>query len=297
MNGFIMVFKKKLNFEVDGNLFNYKLFETLKSIKNTKSQRKAAKELGISHTVLNRRIISAEEILSEKLVVVSNKGSHLTNYALELLDEYEMYEQRLDDDVNNITVAGGLISCEFLKQLSKAYQVDNINFIETDMRSAFKLANMGLVDILGFDDPVQAYLYDLEPVPLGRDYLLLLSHKHESFNSISDLNGLKFVEVEGSAQRLAWTTLANHDLDFDIVEVVSSFHEAIKLVEQNENLYTFINNSMSYTSQYTSNVLSENTRHIISALNVKNNSYIDNFLNFASHHAQNTTVRFGFEQL
>jgi len=291
-----MSLNKKLNLEMDDVIYDYKLFDTLKSIKLYKSQRKAAKQLGISHTVLNRRIIKAEELLSQPLVKVTNRGSTLTEYALNLLEEYESYEQRLNDDDVWI-MAGGFISCEFIRQLSAAYQLENIKILQTDLNTAFDLANKGLVDILGFDDPVQAYIYDIEPIPLGRDHLMLLTHGNEEFNTMVDLDGLRFVEVEGSAQRLAWTTLANNDLDFDIVSTVDSFHEAIRMVEQDENLYTFINNSMSYTSMHVSNILSEHTRHIISALNVKNNVDVESFLNFASHNAQKLTVKYGFEQL
>ncbi len=292
-----MARNKKLNLEINETWFDYKFFETLKLIHSTNSQRSAANQLGISHSVLNRRIVNAESTLNKKLVTVSNRGSKLTDYALGILDEYETYERRLEDFDDIITVAGGTISCEFIRQLSLAYRMDNIQFIETDMKTAFDLSNRGLVDVLGFDDPVQAYLYDIEPVALGRDHLVLLSHGKESFNSVRDLDGFKFVEVEGSSQRLAWTTLANYDLDFDIVTVVKSFHEAIRRVEQEEDLYTFINNSMSYTSQYTSDIISNDTQHIISALNVKNSSFIDNFLNFASHNAQKLTVDYGFKHL
>lgn len=291
-----MVFNKKLNLEIDDVVYDYKLFDTLKSIKSNKSQRKAAKALGISHTVLNRRIIKAESLLNQPLVTVSKRGSFLTDYAMNLLEEYELYEERLNDDAV-WTVAGGFISCEFIRELAVAYQLEKIKILQTDMDTAFDLANKGFIDILGFDDPVQAYIYDLEPIPLGRDNLMLLAHENEKFTDMADLNGLKFVEVNGSAQRLAWTTLANNDLDFDIVASVNSFHEAIRLVEEDENLYTFINKSISYTSLNTSNVLSENTRHIISALNVKNSSDVESFLNFASHNAQKLTVKYGFEQL
>ena len=291
-----MSLNKKLNLEMDDVIYDYKLFDTLKSIKLNKSQRKAAKELGISHTVLNRRIIKAEELLSQPLVKVTNRGSTLTDYARNLLEEYESYEQRLDDD-DIWVMAGGFISCEFIRQLSAAYQLENIKILQTDLNTAFDLANKGLVDILGFDDPVQAYIYDIEPIPLGRDHLMLLTHGNEEFNTITDLDGLRFVEVEGSAQRLAWTTLANNDFDFDIVSTVDSFHEAIRMVEQDENLYTFLNNSMSYTSMHVSDILSEHTRHIISALNVKNSVDVEIFLNFASHNAQKLTVKYGFEQL
>ena len=291
-----MVGNKKLNLEINNVLYDYKLFDTLKSVKLNKSQRKAAKDLGISHTVLNRRIINAEKLLSEKLVVVSNSGSHLTAFALNLLDEYESYERRLVDD-NVWTMAGGFVSCEFIRELAKAYHLEDIKIIQTDLETSLDLARKGIVDIVGFDDPVQAYIRNLEPVALGRDKLMLLTHDGDEFNDLSDLNGLKFVEVEGSAQRLAWTTLANYDLDFDIVTSVDSFHEAICMVEQDSALYTFINNSPSYTYLNTNDILSEDTRHIISALNVKNSVEVESFLNFASHNAQKLTSKFGFEPL
>ena len=286
---------KKLNYEVDDILLDYKLFDTLKAINSYKSQRKAASSLNISHTVLNRRILHAEELLDKRLVEVSNKGSVLTDYALDILSDYELYEQRLgDDDV--VTISGGFVSCEFLRQLAMAYHID-VRILQTDMQSAINLTNQGMVDILSFDDPVRAYMMDLEPVPLARDNLLLLSAKEEKFNDVGDLDGLNFVEVEGSAHRLAWTTLADYDLDFDIVRVVNSFHEAIKLVEDEDSLYTFVNKSMSYRCQYTYDVISRQTQHIISAVNVKNDTSIDNFLNYASHRAQKLTEKYGFEHI
>jgi len=286
---------KKLNYEVNDILFDYKLFDTLKQINLHKSQRKAASSLNISHTVLNRRILNAEKLLDKKLVQVSNKGSVLTDYALDILSEYELYEQRLDDD-DIVTISGGYVSCEFLRQLAMAYRID-VRILQTDMQSAIKLTNQGMVDILGFDDPVRAYMLNLEPIPLARDNLLLLSNKEEFFNDVHDLNGLDFVEVEGSAHRLAWNTLADYDLDFDIVKVVNSFHEAIKLVEEDDSLYTFVNKSMSYRCQYTYDVISKQTQHIISALNVKKDTSIENFLNFASHRAQKLTQKYGFEHI
>ena len=290
-----MVEDKKLNYEVNDILFDYKLFDTLKAINIHKSQRKAANSLNIAHTVLNRRILQAEELLDKKLVLVSNKGSVLTDYALDILSDYELYEERLkDDDV--VTISGGFVSCEFLRQLAMAYHID-VRILQTDMQSAIKLTNQGMVDILSFDDPVRAYMMNLEPVPLARDNLLLLSDKKEKFDDIHDLDGLNFVEVDGSAHRLAWNTLADYDLDFDIVKVVNSFHEAIKLVEQEDSLYTFVNKSMSYRCQYTYDVISKQTQHIISALNVKNDTSIDKFLNYASHRAQKLTEKYGFEHI
>ena len=287
----------KLSMYIKDVLFDYKFFETLDAINKTHSQRAAAKSLGISHSVLNRRIINAEAKLNESLVCVSRGGSYLSDFAFNVLDEYETYSLRLNDFDGDITVAGGPISCEFLKALAIGYNLDNIRVIETDIDTAYDLANRGMVDILGFDDPVQAYIYDIEPVALGRDFLSLVAHENESFTSIYDLDGLSFIEVENSAQRLVWNSLVDYDVNFDIVGSVHSFHEALKITEGDENIYTFINNSMSYRSQPTFDILKQHTSHIISALNVKNDSLVESFLNFASHNAQNTTVDFGFKHL
>lgn len=292
-----MKLEAKLNMQVDGNMFDYKFFETLLMIDETHSQRKAAEKLGISHSVLNRRILKGEKLLGCKLVDVSKTGSNLTIFAQNLLDNYDTYQRRLHDNKTRLVVCGGHVSCEFIRELAIGYNMSNIQIIETDIDTAFNLANMGMVDILGFDDPARAYMYDLEPVALGRDYLSLVGVNVNKFNSIFDLEGLSFIEVEESAQRLAWNSLVDFGVDFDIKMTVGSFHEARRLVEDNENLYTFINNSLTYKLDNKSNILKKDTSHIISALNVKNSSLVENFLNFASHNAQKTTTRYGFKHL
>ena len=62
-----MKFESKglINLEIDGKIYDYKLFKSLESLNRTKSQRKSAKELNISHTVFNRRLLKAEEKLPQ----------------------------------------------------------------------------------------------------------------------------------------------------------------------------------------------------------------------------------------
>ena len=63
-----MKFKSKglISLEIDGEIYNYKLYQSLESLLKTNSQRQSAKELNISHTVFNRRLLKAEEKLGEK---------------------------------------------------------------------------------------------------------------------------------------------------------------------------------------------------------------------------------------
>lgn len=48
--------KPKIGLEINGEQYNYKVFESLKSLSKTHSLRKTASELNISHSVLDRRI-------------------------------------------------------------------------------------------------------------------------------------------------------------------------------------------------------------------------------------------------
>ena len=70
-----MDIQPKLNLVINGHNFSYKLFETLRCVSKTFSQREAARRLGISHAVLNRRIKDAEDRLGFLLVDSSAAGS------------------------------------------------------------------------------------------------------------------------------------------------------------------------------------------------------------------------------
>ena len=58
-----MKFESKglISLDINGSIYDYKLYQSLESLSRTKSQRKSAKELNISHTVFNRRLLKAEE--------------------------------------------------------------------------------------------------------------------------------------------------------------------------------------------------------------------------------------------
>ena len=59
--------KGLISLEINGEIYGYKLYQSLESLNRTHSQRKSAKELNISHTVFNRRILKAESKLGIKL--------------------------------------------------------------------------------------------------------------------------------------------------------------------------------------------------------------------------------------
>ena len=251
--------KPEIGIEIDGNSFNHKFFETLESLSKTYSQRKTAKELKVSHSVLNRRIKNAEDKIGEKLVVTVGSGSELSEKGYELLELYYKYKNRLEDR-EEIIIAGGHIITGLLQAISYDLPFKTLIY-SSDDESAYELAKQDLVDILALDDPLLAFENDLNFTAIAYDHLVLISPNHgKTIEKIGDLEGLKFIGVKGSAQRLAWSTLKEENINFTIEREVKSQFDAFKIVKNSEDYYTFLNASYFNGNE----ILKNETRHVIS---------------------------------
>ena len=250
-----------ISLEINGEIYGYKLYQSLESLNRTHSQRKSAKELNISHTVFNRRILKAEEKLGFKLTEKKGNGSGLTNNGIKLLEEYRKYLIQIAEP-NNINIAGGHISSGLLESIDLPF---NINVYSSNDNDAFKLAKRGVVDLLTLDDPLIAYERDINFIPIAYDYLVLISSPNTpEIKKIEDLDNLEFVKVDGSAQRLAWNTLEHYNINYTIKDKVNSQFDAFKLVRNSENLYSFLNASYFNGNE----ILKLDTRHVISLVKV-----------------------------
>ena len=210
-----MKFESKglINIEINGDIYDYKLYESLESLSKTKSQRKSAKELNISHTVFNRRILKAEDKLGFKISKKVGNGTVLTQEGLDLLNEFRKYVIQIEKTAD-VNIVGGHISTGLLESIELPF---NANIYSSSDEDAFELARRGAVDILTLDDPLIAFERDLNFIPIAYDYLVLISSPNsKNIESISDLTGLDFVNVNGSAQRLAWNSLQHYDIDYNI---------------------------------------------------------------------------------
>jgi len=284
-----MKYNPKLNMIINEHEFSYKIFETLECISKTWSQRKAAKRLGISHSVLNRRIKESEEKFGFRLVETTGAGSGLTGNGLKILSKYERYMKRLEDRKKPV-ICGGYISAGLIEVLADEYPLDATIF-HTDDESALELARKDMVDILTLDDPVRAFMYDLDFTPVAYDYLVLVSNQDTSINSLGDLNGKNFLEVPGSSQRLAWNTMDNMKIDYKIVELVKSPYNALKIINKNKELFTFLNNSFSDGSD----ILKNDTKHLISLVLCNNeNKVLKDFVDYITEDGQETIEQQGF---
>ena len=277
-----------ISLEINGEIYGYKLYQSLESLNRTRSQRKSAKELNIAHTVFNRRILKAEKQLGIKLTEKKGNGSVLTDDGMRLLEEYRKYLIQIAEP-DNINIAGGHISSSLLESIDLPF---NINVYSSTDEDAFKLARRGVVDLLTLDDPLIAYERDINFIPIAYDHLVLISSPDASeIRSIKDLDNLNFVKVAGSAQRLAWNSLEHYDLKYNIEHEVNSQFDAFKLVKNSENLHSFVNASFFNGND----ILKFDTRHVISLVKVNDDDpKTDDFINYLLTEGQKEIEKQGF---
>lgn len=277
-----------ISLNIDGEIYDYKLYQSLESLSRTKSQRKSAKELNISHTVFNRRILKAENKLGIKLTQKIGNGTLLTQDGADLLDEYRKYMIQIEK-TSKINIAGGHISSGLLESIKQPF---NVNVYSSSDKDAFELAKRGAVDILTLDDPLIAYELNIDFTPIAYDYLVLISSPNsEEVKSINDLEGLEFINVEGSAQRLAWNSLEHYDIDYSLKHTVNSQFDAFKLVKNSENLHSFLNASYFKGNE----ILKFDTKHVISIIKVNEDKpEVDEFIKYLLNDGQELIEKQGF---
>lgn len=285
-----MKFKSKglISLEINGDIYDYKLYQSLDSLSRTQSQRKSAKELNISHTVFNRRLLKAEDKLGVKITKKIGNGTHLTPEGMELLEEFRKYLIQIEK-TSKINIAGGHISTGLLESINTPFDV---NIYSSSDEDAFELAKRGVVDILTLDDPLIAYERDINFMPIAYDYLVLVSSpESRNIESISDLEGLDFVNVNGSAQRLAWNSLKHYDIEYNLKMNVNSQFDAFKMVRNSENLYTFLNASYFKGNE----LLKYDTQHVISVVKVnEDKAEVDDYIRYLINDAQRDIGNQGF---
>lgn len=288
-----MEYKPKVSIIIDGNTYSYRLFEALKMVSKTYSQRRAAEKVGISHAVLNRRIKDAEKKLGFKLVFSSGAGSLLTEDAKIILKNYENYEKRLKKR-EKVIICGGYASSRLLEILADEYGLEAAVY-KTGDKNALYLADLDMVDILTLDDPVHALISDLDFTPIAYDYLVLVAGKKTCINNINDLEGKNFVEIEDSAQRLAWNTLDDKGIPYKLKIGFKSPYDALKFIKDNPDYYTFISHSLNEGLE----VVKEDTHHIISFIACnKDDERINRFLDFIlTFKGQKIVEKCGFERI
>lgn len=283
--------KALIDLNIKGEIYDYKLYESLKSLSTTYSQRKSAKELNISHTVFNRRIKKAEKKLGFKLVEIIGSKSIISEKGYVLLKEYEKYLSRIQSP-DTLSIGGGHIVSGLLDSIHLPF---NLSVYSSNDENAYKLAKRGVIDILALDDPLLAFEQDLDFTPIASDYLVLVANdKSEKIKSINDLQDLNFISVKGTAQRLAWNTLKHYDINYKIAKEVNSQFDAYKLVKNSDKYYSFLN-----ASYFKGNdILKYDTKHVISLIKInEDKKEVDDFIEYILTAGQKDIIKQGFEKL
>lgn len=286
-----MDIQPQLSLTINGHNLSYKLFKTLKCVSKTFSQRQAAKRLGISHAVLNRRIKDAESKLGFLLVQKTGSGSELTINGRKLLEDHERLMKRFSKRETPI-ICGGHVSTGLMDILCHDFGLD-ATIYSTDDKSALKLAEVGMVDILTLDDPVHAFMHDLDFLPLAYDHLVLVSSSGVLVDSVEELKGKNFVEVPHSAQRLAWTTLDHLQINYNITQLCSSPQTALRMVKDGEDIYSFINRSLTTGGE----LLSDDTHHLLTFVLYSKDRVLKEFSDYIAVRGQSIVQQMGFERI
>ena len=223
-----------------------------------------------------------------KIAQKVGNGTLLSEAGTDLLNEFRKYQIQIEK-TSNINIAGGHISSGLLESIKHPF---NINVYSSSDKDAFELAKRGAVDILTLDDPLLAYELNIDFTPIAYDYLVLISSPNsKEIKSINDLEGLEFINVEGSAQRLAWNSLEHYDIDYDLKTTVNSQFDAFKLVRNSENLHSFLN-----ASYFKGNdILKFDTRHVISLIKVNEDKpEVDEYIEYILNEGQEAIENQGF---
>lgn len=81
-------------------VFGLGRYRILDAVRRLSSLQAAAKELNMSYRALWGRIKASEDRLGETLVVRAGRGSKLTPYALDLMDQFSKMHKHILDDSN-----------------------------------------------------------------------------------------------------------------------------------------------------------------------------------------------------
>lgn len=217
-------------------------------------------------------------------------GSILTSEGLDLIKIYSQYDIRLKES-KKVNIAGGHIISGVLESISNEVPFD-ITVFSSDDESAFELGKRDLIDILALDDPLIGFEHDLDFTAIAYDYLTLISNDNsENIKDINELEGKNFIGVKGSAQRLAWDTLKQKNINFNIVKEVKSQFDAFKIVKNNPDFYTFLN-----ASYFKGNdILKVETNHIISLIQVnEDKKETRQFIEYMLNEGQDKLAKQGF---
>lgn len=207
---------------VDEVPISLRQIQALIAIAETHSQNKAARMLGISVPVLHRYIKEIEQRLGVNLISSTPRGTILTESGKDIVDTHKRFVKRLLLKTKPVVACSPLFSHLVLPVVASferdGYEIDML--IGDDELNRHFL-NMGIVDIVVFDDPIFVYRekesYErYEIVELTKDTLIHINQ------------GRKYIRYKYGAQRIGFSNLDVEGIDYEIAGEMRDYEQLIK---------------------------------------------------------------------
>ena len=189
----------------------------------TKSQNKVARILNIPTSSVNIQIKRLEKKLGVKIIQSSTSGTVVTEEGQEIVEYYQRIKRRLEE---TSFIASGFICGEVGRILFEDIVISSFD-------NVLKLYRMGMVKILGIDDPYWSYRLG-DPIPVVYDYMVMV---YRDRFDIKNLVGIRY-----SPQRILWNILKSRGISFRVKKVVKDPLQGIELAKKGYSL--FLNESL-----------------------------------------------------
>lgn len=206
---------------VDEVPISFRQIQVLITITSTNSQNQAARILGISVPVLHRHVKELEEKLDVDLISTTPRGTKLTKEGREILDAYKKLENRLKASQKSIVACSPIYGHLVLEAVSgverEGYEID---MLVGDDELNNQYLNMGLVDVVVFDDPIYVYrereaYQKPEIVEIVKDTLIHVYH------------GNKYLRYKYGAQRIGFSNLELEGANYKIVGETRNYKQLL----------------------------------------------------------------------
>ena len=217
-----MNIKPDVRLTIDDVSISLRQIQVLLSISSTKSQNQAARILGISVPVLHRSIKDVEQKLGVNLISTTPRGTVLTEYGREIIETYKKLENRVKTPEKKIVACSPIFSHLILRTVSaverEGYEIDML-IGHDELNNQY--LEMGLVDVVVFDDPIYVYreretYQKPQIVEVIKDTLI---HVHR---------GNKYIRYKYGAQRIGFSNLDLEGVDYEIVSETRDFKQLLK---------------------------------------------------------------------
>jgi len=253
-----MKLEPRLSLLINGRRFPAKVLDCLLAVHHTRSQKKAANELGISPPVLNKYIKRAERITGAPLVCKTPFGSKLTETALLIVGEYERLSRRMEEH------KGIAIGCTPITQHVVIRACHGLRIHIGDDDANLTLLKRGEIDLVFFDDPLHVYEWE----GAGESYDIFF----DTLLHIRKGDGKQYARFKYGAQRVGFEYLTRSGVDYRIRKEVSDIHSLV-----GSGFSFFINRSLATREKLR---LKPSTptplfRHAITALKVREDKRLD----------------------